>query len=189
MTDPSPAPGQWKDGVLPASVRLGPGSVLVGDHALRRFRSHLDPAVKVGSNTTLDGVHLAVGESGRLLIGDWCHLSCVMLLCEQEIRIGSYVAVGWNAAIVDSDFHPISPALRQADAIACSPTGHARARPPVATMPVVIEDDVWIGPCATILKGVRIGAGAVIEPGTLVTRDVPPGARLIGNPARPIGGA
>jgi acetyltransferase-like isoleucine patch superfamily enzyme len=50
--------------------------------------------------------------------------------------------------------------------------------------PVVIEDDVWIGWNATILKGVRVGAGAVVEPGAVVTRDVPPGARVAGNPAR-----
>ena len=49
---------------------------------------------------------------------------------------------------------------------------------------VLIEDDVWIGPSATILKGVRIGRGAFIEPGAVVTRDVRPGAHVEGNPAR-----
>jgi acetyltransferase-like isoleucine patch superfamily enzyme len=52
---------------------------------------------------------------------------------------------------------------------------------------VIIEDDVWIGPNVTILKGVRIGAGAFIEPGSLVTRDVPPRARVLGNPAQVVG--
>ena len=49
---------------------------------------------------------------------------------------------------------------------------------------MVIEDNAWIGPNATILKGVRIGAGAIIEPGSLVTRDVAPGTRVMGNPAQ-----
>ena len=52
---------------------------------------------------------------------------------------------------------------------------------------IVIEDDVWIGPNATILKGVRIGAGSFIEPGALVTRDVPARSRVSGNPAEVIG--
>ena len=95
--------------------------------------------------------------------------------------------MGWNATIADSDFHPISPAQRIADAIACSPLGNGRARPPIAVKPVVIEDNVWIGPNATILKGVRLGAGSFIEPGALVTRDVPPHARVLGNPAQIIG--
>ena len=167
-----------------ASIRLGPGTLLSGDHALRRFRSGLADAVEVGSNTTLDGVHLALGESARLVIGDWCHLSSVMLLSEEEIRIGSYVAIGWNTAIADTDFHPIAPALRQADAIACSPIGAGRARPPAVSRPVVIADDVWIGPCTTILKGVHIGPGAVIEAGSLVTTHIPAGSHVMGNPAR-----
>ena len=50
--------------------------------------------------------------------------------------------------------------------------------------PVVIEDDVWIGYNATILKGVRIGTGAIIAPGSLVIRDVSPGVEVAGNPAR-----
>ena len=111
------------------------------------------------------------------------------LLCELEVRIGNYVVIGWNTTLTDSDFHPIAPALRVADAVACSPLGKGRPRPPVACKAIVIDDDVWIGPNATILKGVRIGAGAWIEPGSMVTRDVPPGARVMGNPAQVIGEA
>ena len=70
-----------------------------------------------------------------------------------------------------------------ADAIACSPLANGRRRPPLEMREVVIEDDVWIGPNATILKGVRIGAGSFIEPGALVTRDVPPRSHVSGNPA------
>lgn len=39
---------------------------------------------------------------------------------------------------------------------------------------VIIEDDVWIGTHAIILKGVRIGTGSVIAAGAVVTKDVPP---------------
>jgi acetyltransferase-like isoleucine patch superfamily enzyme len=52
---------------------------------------------------------------------------------------------------------------------------------------VIIEDDVWIGPNATILKGVRIGTGAFIEAGALIVRDVPARARVCGNPAQIVG--
>jgi len=80
-----------------------------------------------------------------------------------------------------------SPAERIADAIACSPAGKGRARPEIPKRPVVIEDDVWIGPNATILKGVHIGRGAFIEAGSLVTRDVMAHARMMGNPAQVVG--
>jgi acetyltransferase-like isoleucine patch superfamily enzyme len=49
--------------------------------------------------------------------------------------------------------------------------------------PVVIEDDVWIGAHCTILPGLRIGHGAVVGAGAVVTRDVPPEAIVAGVPA------
>jgi len=135
----------------------------------------------------MDGVHFAVGEAGRIEIGDYCYFCNVILLCEMELRIGNYVVAGWNTTLADTDFHPISPAARIQDAIACSPASQARARPAIPMRPVVIEDDVWMGPNVTILKGVRIGAGAFIEPGALITHDIPARARVLGNPAQVVG--
>jgi acetyltransferase-like isoleucine patch superfamily enzyme len=51
----------------------------------------------------------------------------------------------------------------------------------------VIEDDVWIGAHVTVLKGVRVGSGAVLGAGAVVTRDVPAGAIVAGVPAKVIG--
>lgn len=180
-------PGQWLDGELPANVRLGPDSVIKGDQAFHRFHSRLETAMVIGEHTTLDGVHFALGVNGRVQIGDYCFFSNAILLCEAELQIGNYVVIGWNTTIADTDFHPISPAARIQDAIACSPLGKGRARPPIAKRPVIIEDDVWIGPNVTILKGVRIGAGAFIEAGSLITRSVPPHVRVLGNPAQIVG--
>ena len=50
--------------------------------------------------------------------------------------------------------------------------------------PIVIGDHVWIGVNATILKGVRIGSGAVIAAGAVVVRDVAPNSLVGGVPAR-----
>jgi maltose O-acetyltransferase len=51
------------------------------------------------------------------------------------------------------------------------------------TLPVVIEDDVWLGARVIILPGIRIGKGAIIGAGAVVTKDVPPYAVCAGNPA------
>jgi acetyltransferase-like isoleucine patch superfamily enzyme len=181
------APGRWVDGELPANVRLGESTLVTGDFSFKRFHSRRDIAVTIGAQSTMEGVHFAVGEAGRVEIGDFCYFTNAVLLCELELRIGSYVMIGWNATITDTDFHPTAPAERIADAIACSPLAQGRPRPTIVRRPVMIEDDVWIGPAATILKGVRIGAGSFIEAGAVVARDVPPRTRVIGNPAQFIG--
>jgi acetyltransferase-like isoleucine patch superfamily enzyme len=51
---------------------------------------------------------------------------------------------------------------------------HGHSGEPAQTRPVVIEDNVWIGCRALILKGVRVGQGAIIAAGAIVTKDVPP---------------
>jgi acetyltransferase-like isoleucine patch superfamily enzyme len=179
--------GRWSNGSLPSNVALGANTLINGDLAFKRFHSHQSPALVVGRYCTMDGVHFDLGENGRMVVGDYCYFTNAVLLCELEVRIGNYVIIGWNATITDTDFHPISPAQRVLDAIACSPLGKSRPRPPIVKRAVVIEDDVWIGPNATILKGVRIGAGALVEAGSVVSRDVPPRSRVMGNPAEVIG--
>lgn len=185
-TNPLP-PGRWSHGSPPPNVRLGDGTLINGDLAFKRFHGREPDALVIGAQGTMDGVHFDLGEKGRMSIGDYCYFTNAVLLCELEIRIGNYVVIGWNTTIADTDFHPLAPAERVADALACSPLGKGRPRPEVLKKPVIIEDDVWIGPNATILKGVRIGSGAWIEAGSLVTRDVPPRARVLGNPAQVIG--
>lgn len=53
--------------------------------------------------------------------------------------------------------------------------------------PVTVEDYAWIGTRALILPGVRIGRGAVVAAGAVVTKDVPPLTVVGGVPAKPIG--
>lgn len=177
-------PASWTHGPLPSNVEAGPNTVLTADYAFKRFRTREPGALVIGSHCTMDGVHFAVGEKGRVRIGDYCYFTNAILLCELELCIGDYVVIGWNTTLADTDFHPLAPASRIADAVACSPLGQGRPRPDILMRPVVIENDVWIGPNATILKGVRIGAGSWVEAGALVTRDVPRESRVFGNPAQ-----
>jgi acetyltransferase-like isoleucine patch superfamily enzyme len=185
-------PASWTGGSLPANVHAGPDTLITGDRwtadqVFRKFRSKLDPALVLGERCTMDGVLFNVGERGRVVIGDDCRFEEVFLICEEEIRIGNRVIIGWRATIVDSDFHPIAPKMRTVDVVACSPLNGGLPRPFIPCRPVVIGDDVWIGPNASILKGVHIGAGAFVEPGAVVVRDVPARARVAGNPCEIVG--
>jgi acetyltransferase-like isoleucine patch superfamily enzyme len=52
---------------------------------------------------------------------------------------------------------------------------------------VIIEDDVWVGARAIVLKGVRVGRGSVVGAGAIVTKNVPPYCIVAGIPARVVG--
>lgn len=107
-------------------------------------------------------------------VGADCGFTGVTLVAADRIEIGDRVLVGANATIVDTDFHPLDPERRRADINAGK------------SAPVVIEDDVFIGMNALILKGVRLGAGCVVGAGSVVSRDVAPGTTVSGNPAKPV---
>ena len=171
---------------LPPNVHIGAESIIAGEESFKRFRSRRADALVLGDHCAMENVHFAIGEQGRVVIGSHCCFTSAVLLCESELRFGDCVVLGFNVTIADSDFHPIAPAQRMADAVACSPVGRGLPRPPVTCQPVIIEGNVWIGHNATVLKGVRIGAGALIEPGAVIHRDVPTGARMLGNPAQRI---
>ena len=110
-------------------------------------------------------------EGASLQVGNNFAMSGGVLCAAQSIHIGNDVAVGANTTIVDTDFHPVDPAERQRDFLAGR---HA---------PIVIEQDVFIGMNCLILKGVRIGAGATIGAGSVVSKDIPPMCVAAGNPA------
>jgi acetyltransferase-like isoleucine patch superfamily enzyme len=111
-------------------------------------------------------------RGAQLIIGDNVGMTGAVIVAQTRVEIGNHVWIGANSTIVDTDFHPLAPEAR-----CIAPTAGESA-------PIVIEDDVFIGMWAIILKGVRIGRGAVIGAGAVVTRDVPAGAVAAGNPAR-----
>lgn len=179
----------YTDIPLPLNARIGAGTRIVGDAVtaksmFRRFRSIREIGLLIGEHSFLDGVAFNVGEQGRIDIGNHCEAIESFLIAESEIRIGNRVFIGWHATLADSDFHPVDPAARIRDGLALAPGVTGLPREPYTSRTIIVEDDVWIGPSAVILKGVLIGRGAIIEPGSVVVHDVPAGARVLGNPAR-----
>ena len=188
LTPGAELPGDWFAGRVPLNVVAGEGTVIDSSFCFKHFYSARDAGLRVGSRTTIWRASLAADEEAVIEIGDECYIANASLVCSELISIGSRVMIGGGVTIADSDFHPLGPAARLADTVALSPVGDRRRRPAVETRPVVIEDDVWIGYNAAVLKGVRVGAGALVAPGAVVVRDVPPGAEVAGNPARVVGG-
>jgi acetyltransferase-like isoleucine patch superfamily enzyme len=165
-------------------VVAGEGSVVDSAFSFKQYFATGDFGLRVGRDVTLWRTSIAAGEHARIVIGDGTFIANASVVASQLVAIGARCLITGGVTIADSDFHPVGAADRLADTIALSPVGDRTRRPPLEARSIIIEDDVWIGWNATILKGVRLGAGAIIEPGSVVTRDVPPGARVMGNPAR-----
>ena len=180
----------WDDSALPPNVRLGDDCRLERtSETFSRFRSTRKPGLRLGNDVRVHhGTRFSVEPEGVVEVGDNSILAGVVFMCADKITLGRSVVASYNVVIADCDFHPLDPDLRREDAVANAPGGDRGRRPPLATAPVVVEDGVWIGIAAIVLKGVRIGIGARIRAGAVVTQDVSPGAVVAGNPARPVRG-
>ena len=182
---PGSASEIWDRSPLPPNVVVGEGCRIERiAETLGQFRSRRDPGLKLGAG--VDVYHWTsfnVEPGGAITVGDRSVLVGAIFMCAAEIEIGRDVVLSYNVVVADCDFHPLDPALRRDDAIACAPEGDRSSRPHVDTAPVAIGDGAWVGIGAMVLKGVRIGTGAHIAAGSVITRDVPPGASVAGNPA------
>jgi acetyltransferase-like isoleucine patch superfamily enzyme len=116
-----------------------------------------------------------LSKDATIIIGDDVGISGCTISAAGKIIIGNEVLIGSGALITDSDAHSIHPKGRRYIAL------------PAPPQPVIIEDNVFIGARAIILKGVTIGIGSVIGAGSVVTRNIPPYSIASGNPARVIG--
>jgi acetyltransferase-like isoleucine patch superfamily enzyme len=177
--------GRWDYGSLPANIHLGQDCFLEMPESFDGCRSQREVAVRLGDRVAVYGwTRFNLEPTGCVEVGHDSVLVGAMLMGAEQITIGASVVVSYFVTITDSDFHPRDAAERRRDSLALLPGGDPSDRAPISTQPVVIEDEVWIGVGAIVLKGVRIGAGARIEAGAVVAHDVPSGARVVGNPAQ-----
>jgi acetyltransferase-like isoleucine patch superfamily enzyme len=111
------------------------------------------------------GCSISVNPKARLRFGSGYANNNFIVDCFEEITIGHGVAISKNVTLRDSDNHRLADRSK-------------------VQAPIIIEDHVWIGTNATILKGVKIGKGAIIGAGAVVVNDVPPGSLVGGVPGR-----
>lgn len=122
--------------------------------------SNISPNAKIGDGCSIHS-HVWIGD--EVEIGDECKIQAYVFI-PNGLHIGSRVFVGPRVTFTNDKNPSVKPGWKMSHTF--------------------IGDDVSIGAAATILPGVRIGHGAMIGAGALVTKDVPAGETWIGVPAK-----
>jgi acetyltransferase-like isoleucine patch superfamily enzyme len=147
-------------------------------------------SIAVGANSHLRGELLVFAHAGRITLGERCFVGeNSRIWSAADVRIGNRVLISHSVNIHDTNAHSLSAARRSEHFREITDHGHPRNLEDVGSAPIVIEDDAWIGFNSTILKGIKIGPGAIIGASSVVTEDVPAYAIVAGNPAKVIGNA
>lgn len=140
----------------------------IPSHTLRKLIYRLG-GIKIGKGSTL---HMGIKfyETKNIIIGQDSIIGENSILDgRDELRIGNHVALASEVMIYNSQ-HDQNDEYFSA-----------------INKPVIIEDYVFIGPRAIILPGVKIGRGAIVAAGAVVTKDVLPKTIVGGIPANEIG--
>jgi acetyltransferase-like isoleucine patch superfamily enzyme len=185
--EPAP-PGEANNPFFPeASTIGGAGYWRYLDHPTGR---NTRVRLKVGAMLALHadtficrGAYLSVWEHKTLEIESSVYVgNDVLITTSLGLTVGAGTMIGLGTIIMDYDGHPIDMAAGGPPALVAAE--HQSPNSGGTKAPIEIGKRVWIGFHSTILKGVRIGDGAIIGARSVVTRDVPAHAVVAGNPAQ-----
>ncbi|RKN40263.1 acyltransferase [Micromonospora endolithica] len=148
-------------------LTLGDGVEIRGRIRLRR-----GVRVTIGDRTRINKLVRFAGP-GEVRVGADCLLNATWVGTWTSVTIGDRCLLS-DCELVDNDFHNLPPEQRHEPPV------------PATRAPIVIEDNVWIGAHALVLKGVRIGRDSVVGAATVVRTDVPPRVVVVGNPQQTV---
>jgi acetyltransferase-like isoleucine patch superfamily enzyme len=154
-------------------------------------RKNANKAVNIGNDNILGCQILFESDKGEVIIGNRVYIGDSKIICRSRIEFGNDIFVAWGCYFYDHDSHPLDYKLRQKDL--CQQLKDYRSGQNfianknwdvVASKPIKICDNAWIGMNVMILKGVTIGEASIVAAGSIVTKDVPPHVLVGGNPAK-----
>jgi len=173
-------------------VRVMPGYYL---WKYRRAGVKTGEDVNLGNGINVEFGRNKHGEPGEFIVGDKCYIrdGAIFHCYGGKIKLGKSVYIGPHSVIYghggvvigDNSFLAMNVKVVSANHTVPK-RGMLIKDQPNILMPVEIGSDVWIGANAIVLGGVRIGNGAVIGAGSVVTKDIPDYAIAVGNPAKVI---
>jgi len=174
------------------------GLAAIENNVRLRFASN----IRLGARVYLDyGVYIhatpngvTIGDDTLVMHGSILHVYNFRGLKQSGIRIGKHSLIGEHNVIRGQGGVTIGDRVYTSPFVQIVAVNHVFDDPNVPFVDqgitaegIVIEDDVWVGIGAILLKGVHVGAGARIGAGAVVTSDIAAGACVAGNPARMVG--
>ncbi len=160
-------PRRWLRLLQPFYLKRSKGSIIYGN-----VRKDLVPfnAFQLGAYSVIESFSTINNMVGAVIIGNHSRIGLSNTIIG-PVTIGNQVNLAQNIVIsgLNHNYRDITQPI---------------SKQGVTTIPVTIEDDVWIGANAVILAGITIGKHAVIAAGTVVTCNVPPYSVCAGNPGR-----
>jgi acetyltransferase-like isoleucine patch superfamily enzyme len=146
-------------------------------------------SITLGNKVFCNGELYCFLNKGNIRIGDFSYVGDGSKIWALDaVTIGNRVLISHNVFIVDNQTHPVNAETRHQQFKAKFGCPFPENLD-LEEKAIVIEDDVWIAANAIILRGVHIGKGAIVAAGAVVTKNVPAGKLVAGNPAVIIGDA
>ncbi len=170
-------------------IQIGVGTIIDRKKIILRSEMESD-FLQIGDNSVVEAEFIFETNSGKIQIGNRSYIGGSTFICIENIRVGDDVMISWGCTLVDNNAHSLRWEDRKNDitdwkkGIDEGKTGKYKAWEKVGRKSIIIEDKVWVGFNSIILKGVRIGEGAIIGAGSVVTKDVEPFTVVAGNPAK-----
>jgi acetyltransferase-like isoleucine patch superfamily enzyme len=150
------------------------------------FFSNQHPGLLLGKGAGAYGsTTFLVQPNGQVTVGPYTCLNSASIICSDRITIGAHCLVSWGVVLTDTWLGPHSTPTSRRLILEAAASDRLRQLPCCSEpRPVTLQDNVWVGFNAVILPGMTLGHGCVIGCNTIVDRDVPPYAVVVGNPAR-----
>lgn len=153
---------------------------IIGQECILQNESGNPAKITVGTSCWIKGFLLVYKNKGAISIGNDTFIGPdSKIWSASRISIGSRVLISHNVNIHDNNSHPLIAADRHQHFKYIFSRDERHESVEFEAADIIIEDDVWIGFNATILKGVRIGKGAIIGANTVISKDVPPYAVVV----------
>ncbi len=159
----------------PKKIEIG-DNVVFDDNTVIDAKGDNNKGIKIGNNVVIGRNTIISCKGGDIEIGSFSNIGPNnYLISESLLKIGKYVLISGQTFIVAGGNHSFEkrdiPIWLQ---------------PSVSKGGIIIEDDIWIGACSTILDGVKIGKGSIIGAATLVHKKIRPYSIALGVPAQVI---